>query len=140
MNYLSTFIRIAPDSPTRSALVPPSRSERKAIHIIQYELIFAKPYEYTQEDVLWAVYLVHKSIPAPKATAAARAKFFAKGQPCLRTSALCKRYGWGFHFDDRGRVALVAAGTPQYDRLVKTKELQQLNGMRSTRAKSQGGA
>ncbi len=25
-----------------------------------------------------------------------------KGQACLRSSALAKRYGWGFHFDEQG--------------------------------------
>ncbi|MCZ6618264.1 MAG: DUF6157 family protein, partial [Gammaproteobacteria bacterium] len=79
MNYVSTFISIASDSPAATAGVPTMRGKRKSIHLIQYELITENPYKYTQEDVLWITHTVHKSIPPSKATASARSDFFAKG-------------------------------------------------------------
>jgi len=49
---------------------------------------------------------------------AARAEFFSKGQPCLRSSPLGKRYGWGVHCDSTGRVALLALESDAYRALV----------------------
>ncbi len=49
---------------------------------------------------------------------AARIEFFSKGQPCLCSSDLAKRYGWGIHCDARGRVALLGVDTPEYQDFV----------------------
>ena len=135
MNYVNTFIGIAPDSPTKVGMVPPIRVNRKPIHALQYEAISENPYQHTQEDVLWITHVSRKDIPPTEATDDERVAFFEKGQPCLRTSALSKRYGWGFHFDEAGRVALVSAGTTEYDRFTKNQSLQQLSAMRNKRGK-----
>lgn len=66
---------------------------------------------------------------------AARSAFFAKGQPCLRSSPLAKAHGWGFHFDADGRVALVDMGTPRYDELAADDSLEQRRAMRRSRAR-----
>jgi len=135
VNYTSTFIRIASDSHATTAEVPTTRRERKPIHLIQYELITENTYKYTQEDLLWITHTVHKSIPPSEATASARTIFFAKGQPCLRSSPLAKKFGWGFHFDGDGHIALVPTGTAKYNQLAAKKDLLQLAAMRSRRVK-----
>ncbi len=135
MNYVNTFIRIAPDSPAKVGTIPPIRGSRKPIHVLQYEIISETPYQHTQEDVLWITHIYRKDIPPTDATEAARSAFFKKDQPCLRTSALSKKYGWGFHFDDAGRVALISAGTTEYDRFTNRQSLQQLSAMRNKRGK-----
>jgi hypothetical protein len=66
--------------------------------------------------------------------AALRDAFFAKPVACMRTSALAKTYGWGLHFDERGRVALVSAGTPEYDKLASDPRIEHTRAMRSKRA------
>lgn len=43
-----------------------------------------------------------------------RADFFKKGQPCLRSSALTKKYGWGVHFDGDGKAALYCRMSSEY--------------------------
>ena len=65
---------------------------------------------------------------------AARAAFFAKPQACLRSSPLVKIYGWGLHHDEKGRVALVGAGTEPYKALLADPQLETVNGMRRKRA------
>lgn len=65
---------------------------------------------------------------------ARREAFFTKPQACLRSSPLAKRYGWGFHHDGQGRVALVARDSPRYRELAEDSSLTQLGAMRSRRA------
>ena len=137
MNYFNTFIAVAADCPVAVATVPTrpaGRRSRKPAHLIQYELLNGHPYRYTQEDVLWQTHVEHKALTAAEATAQARARFFAKGQPCLRASALAKRYGWGFHFDPAGKVALAGLGSAGYERHQNDPELAQLLAMRNRRA------
>ena len=65
---------------------------------------------------------------------AARAAFFAKGQPCLRSSALAKRYGWGIHSDEGGRVALYARESERYAQLAADPHVNHLKAMRNKRS------
>jgi hypothetical protein len=133
MNYFSTFIEVADDSPVSAAEVPRPRNGAKTIPLLQYEMIANHPYEYTQEDVLFATYAEHQGIPAAKRSAE-RKRFLAREQPCLRSSALGKRYGWGIHNDASGKVALYAVESDEYKRLAADKSMKHLKAMRSRRA------
>ena len=116
-------------------MVPPQRGSRASVAQIQFELISGNPYRYTQEDVLWLTYVRHKSVTRAEATRVARAEFLSKPQPCLRSSPLPKRYGWGLHFDRQGKVALIAVESRKYTSLVgrKSSRLQVLSALRSKR-------
>jgi len=50
------------------------------------------------------------------------ADFLSMPQPCLRSSVLTKRYGWGFHSDGERRVALYAFELPEYQRFIRSGE------------------
>lgn len=63
-----------------------------------------------------------------------RATFFAEARACLRASPLGKRHGWGIHYDENGRIALVPLGSPQYATLAADPAVKQLKAMRSKRA------
>ena len=52
----------------------------------------------------------------------------------MRTSPLAKTYGWGLHFNDRGRIALVSVGTPLYERFAKDPGVARKRAMRNKRA------
>ncbi len=110
MNYVDSFIAVAEDCPVRNSVVPQAKPDKKkSVALIQYELLADAPYVYTQEDVLFQTYVRHKEIPPKELEArgdALREEFFAKPQVCLRTSPLARKYGWGFHFDRGGKVAL----------------------------------
>lgn len=132
-NYFDTLIEVAEDCPRASAEVPPVRGGQKSVANLQFELLAERPYELTSDDVIFAVYAIRKGIAAPDLEAA-RENFFAKGQPCLRASPLTKRYGWGVHSNDEGKIALVGVESEAYQRLVADPSVTKIKAMRSRRA------
>ncbi len=132
-NYYDTFIEIAEDCPVTAAQVPPIKDASPTIANIEYDMISSHPYEYTSDDVLFRVFAVRNDISAERRSAE-REQFFAKGQPCLRSSPLTKRYGWGVHNDSQGRIALYAVGSSDYNKLVQDHKVTHLKAMRSKRA------
>lgn len=132
-NYYNTFIEVADDCPVSTAAVPQPRGEIKTVAVLQYEMIADHPYEFTQDDILFAVFAERQRIPTTDRPGE-REKFLAKDQPCLRSSSLGKRYGWGIHNDGHGRVALFAVESCAYRDLVDDDSLKHLKAMRSRRA------
>lgn len=116
-NYLDTFITVAEDSSAIEGTVPPTRSTPSVVEL-SFTMVAENPYRYTSDDVIFTVWADRQGI-AQKDRAAARRDFFAKGQPCLRSSDLGKRYGWGVHSDAEGRVALFPIQSDEYRRLAE---------------------
>lgn len=114
-NYFDTLIAVAEDSVAREGTVPPSR-ENPSIAELTYRMIAENPYVFTSDDVIFTVWADRKGVP-PADRDEARAEFFSKGQPCLRSSDLGKRSGWGVHSDADGRVAIVAVDSDEYAEL-----------------------
>lgn len=118
MNYIDSFIAVADDCPVRTGVVPPAKPDaKKTIAVIQYELLAGAPYVYTQESVLFLTHVRHTGIPPAAVEARGellREEFFATPRACLRASPLAKKYGWGFHFDRQGKVALCPMESSTY--------------------------
>ncbi|MCA6363696.1 MAG: hypothetical protein IM638_11720 [Bacteroidetes bacterium] len=132
-NYFNTFIQIAEDCPLAEADVPPQGKKEPSVAELQFKMIYDNPYKYTSDDVLFEVYAQRNAIkPADKK--AARETFFSKGQACLRASPLTKRYAWGVHHNEEGKIALYPAGSAEYKKFATDKSLKQTKGMRSSRA------
>lgn len=131
-NYVDTFIELAEDCPTDHALEPPARAQ-PTVAQLHYELIAAEPYALTSDDVVFEAHARRAGI-ADEERATAREAYFAKGQPCLRSSPLGKRYGWGIHSDGEGRVALYARESEDYARLAADPAVTHTRAMRSRRA------
>lgn len=136
MNYFNTFIAVAPDTSAKLGTVPPERGGKKSIARLEYELIAARPYAFTQEEVQFAVHVRRKGISAAR-LAAARTElwqeFFSRPVACMRTSPLPKSYGWGLHFDANGKLALVAVESAEYQGLSRSRDIEQTRAMRSQR-------
>ncbi len=132
-NYADAFIAVAEDCPLDAAVAPPER-EPATVARLQYEALIDAPYRFTSDDLVFGVQAARAGLPTDEMDAA-RAAFFSKGQPCLRSSPLAKAYGWGFHFDADGKVALVPTGSPQYAELAAADGLKQLRAMRRSRAR-----
>ncbi|OAN40450.1 DUF6157 family protein [Microbacterium sp. H83] len=130
-DYLDTFIEVAEDCPADHGQEPPT-GEKPTIAALHYRLIAERPYARTSDDVVFETYALRAGIPVDDADA--RARFFSKGQPCLRSSPLGKRYGWGIVHDATGRVALVARESEEYERLAADPALAHTRAMRSRRA------
>jgi hypothetical protein len=137
MSYVETMIRVAPDSPTQTAIIPRPKDGQKTVAVLEFELLMGEPYTYTQDKAQFAVHAMHKNIPNAELEThlpELYAEFIAKPRACFRASALPKKYGWGVHYDDQGRIALYAVNSPEYQRLTQLEGTKQLVAMRSARA------
>ncbi len=132
-NYLNTFIAVAADCPVDAPVTPPVNTAKPTVAALQFDLIAEHPYEMTSDEILFAVHARRAGL-AEADFDDERARFLAKDQPCLRASPLGKRYGWGTHHDERGRVALYGVGTPEYERFASLPDLTQKAALRSSRA------
>jgi Family of unknown function (DUF6157) len=101
--------------------------------VVEYELLVEHPYTFTEEDVASEVHAVLHDIPKVRRPTE-RKKFLSEGHPHLRVSALAKRYGWGFHNDAEGKLALIAVESPEYKRLLEDPRTAKVRAFRSTRA------
>jgi hypothetical protein len=131
-NYINTFIEAAEDCPVKAAEIPPQKEEKTAANI-QFEMVAHNPYKYTSDDVLFQVYATKNKLSGSKLKEE-REKFFSKGQACFRSSPLTKRYGWGVHNDEKGKIAIYPIESPEYKKFAKDKSLEHTRGMRSKRA------
>jgi hypothetical protein len=137
MNCVETMIRVSLDSPTQTAIIPTSKDGKKTVAVLEFELLMGEPYTYTQDKVQFAVHAMHKNISDAELEAHLidlYAAFVAKPRACFRASPLPKKYGWGVHYDDQGRIALHAVNSPEYQRLTQLEGTKQLLAMRSSRA------
>lgn len=134
-NYFNTLIEIAEDSKAISGTLPTAKVNKKTVAEMQYELMARKPYRYTSDDINFKVFADRNDLTETEYKEA-RAKFFAKGQPCFRTSSLAKTYGFGIHSDENGKVALYGMETEEYQRLLSNDEVKKVKAMRSSKRKS----
>lgn len=128
-NYFNTLIKVSPDSKATIAVVP-EYSEKPTLARRIYEQVYESPYRYTSDEVLIKVMAEQRELSYEDAANL----FYSKGQACLRSSLLVKKYGWGIHFDCDGKMALAAIGQPEYNRWIADENCKKVDGMRSKRA------
>lgn len=132
VDYLDTFIAVAPDFCGDAATVPKPRAGKPTIASATWELIHYAPYKLTSGDVIFTVWADRREIPIEDRDQARR-DFFAKPQACLRASDLGKRYGWGIHADSEGRLAVYPVGSTEYAEHTRDPGLTVRSAMRSRR-------
>lgn len=96
-NYYDTFIQVAADFPVETAEIPKINEKNKSLAYLQYEMLVDCPYKYTSDELLFAVYMAKNSL-AEEQKKDFTNEYFSTGKPCLRSSPLAKRYGFGLHF------------------------------------------
>jgi hypothetical protein len=113
-----TFVTIAADCPAKVGTVPSARGGAPTVPAIQHALLTAEPYRYDHQGLIWEVHRRREGIAEDGAeTDAARRDLLSRPHPCLRASALPKRYGWGVHYDEAGRIAIYGVETERYREL-----------------------
>ena len=132
-NYYNTLIEVAEDCKASSGAIPPVKPGKKSTANLQFEMLNGHPYEFTSDDVLFAVFARRRAIPAEDLEEQ-RALFFSKGQPCFRASPLTKRYGWGVHSDAAGKIALHGVESTEYQSLMADDTVIKKKAMRTKRA------
>lgn len=131
-NYTDTFIEVADDCPVEIAETPPVKGESKTVANLQFEMINNNPYKFSSDDIIFQVYAIKNDITKSEFEKE-REKFFSRGQACLRSSPLAKRYGWGVHCNSEGKVAIYAVDSDKYKKFSSDKNLKHLKAMRSKR-------
>ena len=140
MSYTNTFIEAADDCPEATGVVPPVHGDKPSVAVLEYELLSKHPYRYTHEELLFVVHVTRLGLtPADLKQRGKQihAELFAKPHACMRASPLPKRYGWGIHHNDQGRIAIHSRGSPEYAALTtgKGKAPTILKAMRNARPK-----
>lgn len=131
-NYENTFIEIAEDCPVSTGEMPPIKGDKKSVANIQFDMLYDSPYQHSSDDIFFQVYALRKALLFADLEAE-RANFFSKGQPCFRASPLTKRYGWGIHSDEKGKVAMYAVESEEYKKFVSDGAVTKVKAMRSKR-------
>ncbi|HPI53830.1 MAG TPA: DUF6157 family protein [Chitinophagaceae bacterium] len=134
-NYNNTLIAVADDCPCSAGTIPPLKKETLTMAGIQYQMLVEHPYEFTSDEILFQLHASKHQVPKQEYQQAF-AQFFSKGQACFRASPLTKRYGWGVHFNEVGKMALVGMETENYQQLLHDETLQVVKAMRSSKASS----
>lgn len=129
-NYINTFIAIADDCPENCGVVPLTKGENKSVANYQFEMVYNNPYKFTSDEVFFEIYAIRNEIPENELNSA-KEEFFSKGQPCFRASPLTKRYGWGVHSNNNGKIALYGSETDKYIQFVNDNTLQVVKAMKS---------
>ncbi|MGB1288631.1 MAG: DUF6157 family protein [Aggregatilineales bacterium] len=135
MAYKDTFIKVAPDSDATTGTTPTSNRKTTPIHIHQYNLLMDNPYTYTHEDLVYEVHVLRQGF-SPEDLAAREVEIkrdlFSKGHPCMRASSLTKKYGWGAHYNEDGKIALYAIDSDEYRKYIESAT-DVIDAMRSKR-------
>jgi len=134
MSYKNAFITISDDSDVHNAIVPLPKNHKPTIASIEYDLISKNPYKYTQEDVQFYTYLIKNNIEFQQdKIGELRDDFFKKPKACFRASPLVKKFGWGIHYDDEGKIALYPVNSEDYSSFLQSDTIKIIKGMRSKR-------
>ncbi len=131
-NYFNTFIEVADDCPVEIGEIPKSKGTNKSIAEMQFELLIQNPYKFTSDDVFFQIYVDRNNITNSEQKEA-REQFFSKGQPCFRASPLTKRYGFGVHSDNEGKIAIYGKETIEYNEFVNDTNVQKVKAMRTSK-------
>ncbi len=134
MAYKNTLITIAPDCPVEESELPVAKKKKPA-HLHEYELLTAQPYVLDHKSLIFEVYLLKKELEdlSEDERQAIWDTLHSKGQPCMRASALCKRYGFGAHYNDEGKIAVYPIESAEYQKLVADPAIEKRPAMRSKR-------
>jgi Family of unknown function (DUF6157) len=131
-NYINTFIEVAEDCPAQLAEVPPQKGDVKSVANLHFEMVEAHPYQFTSDDVIFKTFAVKNKLDSNLDNE--RHQFFSKGQACMRCSPLTKRYGWGVHSNEEGKIAIFPRESEEYQRFLKDESVKRVKAMRSKKA------
>jgi hypothetical protein len=131
-NYYNTLIEVAEDCTATRGEVPPLRAGKQTIAGMQFEKIYDDPYQFTSDEVLFSIFAVRQGIGLSDLEEEKKA-FFSKGQPCFRASPLGKKYGWGVHSNEEGKIAIFGIESENYQKLLNDPNVEKVKAMRSKR-------
>lgn len=132
-NYYNTLITVAEDSKAKEAYIPEKKEGKVTIANLQYDLLQNSNHNMTSDDLLFEIHAIRKDI-LDMDKKQERDHYFSKGQACLRTSPLCKTYGWAIFHDDNGKISLINPNSAKYEELLLNDNIKKIPAMRSSKA------
>lgn len=140
VDYTDTFIAVAPDTAAAAGVVPVPRPQGPTVGSATYDLLAPNAYRFRSSEVIFPVWADLQEVPAEERDVAWEG-FFSEPRARLRSSDLGKRFGWGIHADENGRIALHGLGTLEYERLASSRTpdgwpVKVVAAMRSRRKRS----
>lgn len=138
MSYKNTFVVVSTDCPVDHHQIPVPKGDKLPGHIIEYDLLTRQPYTLDHEGLIFEVYIRRQGMELPLGKAEKKELWdalFSKGHPCMRASALVKRYGFGAHYDTDGRIAIYPMESKEYKQFIADNTITKVPGMRTSRAK-----
>lgn len=135
MPYANTLIVVATDCPVEQSEPPVSKRAKKPMHIIQYELVLQHPYKYGHKELIFETYLIKEGLDSLSEMEKEEIweSLFSKGHPCMRASALTKRYGYGAHYNADRKIALYPIESEKYQKLLADDEVKKIPAMKRKR-------
>lgn len=130
------MVKVAEDCPISRSEIPQIRNGKIPIHVHQYELLTKYPYKLNHEELIFETYLIQNKLPEDLSDALAesiRKNLFSKGHPCMRASALTKRYGFGAHYDEDGKIALFPMESEAYQAFLNNPSVMKVAAMKKKR-------
>ncbi len=104
------FILVAPGCPVDKGTVPQGKRAGKPIVVHQYEVLSQHPYEYTERELSDEVHIVRRGKQEGD---------LQRDKYDLIRSRLAKEFGWGLHYNEDRKLALVGCETAEYERLAR---------------------
>jgi hypothetical protein len=102
------LIQVAEDCPVSQGTIPATKREVETIAMIQYDELTKYPYQYNEQEFHEQVNLVRRGKKSGEVNL---------GRYDIRRNALSKKYGWGIHINEEGKLALVGCETYKYKQL-----------------------
>lgn len=112
--------------------MPAAKGDAMTIAGMQFDIVYNNPYKYSSDDVFFSVFALKNNLKKSE-YASERAQFFSVGRPCFRASPLTKRYGWGVHSNNEGKIALYGCESKEYRRFSEDKTLKVIKAMKTSR-------
>ena len=132
MKITNTFVRVADDCQVTMGTVPPVKDGERSLARLHYDLLSEHPYEYDLDTFNFTVFRLRNRLSDAEAEKA-RADFFAKPHPCMRTSPLTKSYGFGAHYNNAGKIAIYPVDSVAYRKMTNDPANRVEMAMRSKR-------
>jgi hypothetical protein len=116
------LIQVAEDCPVSCGTVPTTKREHETIPMIQYNELLTRPYYCSEKEFQEQVHLARRGKNKGEVNL---------GRYDIRRNALSKKYGWGVHVNEEGKLALVGCETEKYKQLTKDVLVDKVKAYRS---------
>lgn len=134
--YCNSLVQVAPDCHVTRSVIPAAKWDKESIPFIEYDLLSKRPYTYTQEELIFEVHVRRQGIGETELKTHRTEiwrELFCKSHACMRASSLTKKYGWGVHFNNEGKMAIYPMESEGYRQFITDTKVKLYNAMKSKR-------